>query len=180
MFSIALLLNALKYPSRRRGSRPPGCAIEPLESRLLLNAGELDVVFNNTGMAASSLGAGDDQVHALVVQPDSKIVTVGQSGSDTPEFTVARYAKDGLLDAAFGSGGVVLTGLGPSQNGVAEAGALQPDGKIVVAGYAGPTGSQTLALARYNPDGSLDATFGSGGTVVTPVILSEMHVILAA
>jgi uncharacterized delta-60 repeat protein len=138
------------------------------------DAGELDVVFNSTGMAAISLGAGDDQVHAMVVQPDSKVVTVGQSGDGSSEFTVARYDKDGLLDTGFGSGGVVLTGLGPDNDGVAEAVALQPNGQIIVAGYAGTVGSQIIALARYNPDGSLDTSFGNGGTVVTPFEASAM------
>jgi uncharacterized delta-60 repeat protein/uncharacterized protein (TIGR03000 family) len=64
--------------------------------------------------------------------------------------------------------------LGPDNDGVAEAVALQPNGEIVVAGYAGAAGSQTIALARYNPDGSLDTSFGNGGTVVTPFEASAM------
>jgi Domain of unknown function (DUF5122) beta-propeller len=52
----------------------------------------------------------------MVVQSDSKIVTVGQSGDGGSEFTVARYDKDGQLDTGFGSGGEVLTGLGPDND----------------------------------------------------------------
>ena len=44
---------------------------------------------------------------------------------------------------------------------------VQPDGKLVVAGEAGTATGQDFALARYNPDGSLDTSFGSGGWVVT-------------
>jgi uncharacterized delta-60 repeat protein len=167
MFSITSLSHPMKPTVRKDRWLRPSCYLEPLESRLPLNAGELDVVFNNTGMADQSLGGGGDQVHALVVQPDSKTITVGQSGPGDGQFTVARYDKDGLLDGGFGSGGVVTTGLGPDNDGVAEAAALQPDGKIIVAGYAGAPGSQTIALARYNPNGSLDTSFGSTGTVLT-------------
>jgi hypothetical protein len=77
MPSAVLLWHAPERSYRRREPIRPVWWLERLESRLLLNAGELDVVFNSTGMAASSLGTGDDQVHAMVVQPDSKIVTVG-------------------------------------------------------------------------------------------------------
>jgi uncharacterized delta-60 repeat protein len=69
---------------------------------------------------------------------------------------------------------MVLTGLGLDNDGVAEAVALQPNGQIVVAGYAGAAGSQTIALARYNNDGSLDTSFGNDGTVVTPFEASAM------
>ena len=88
MFSIAWLQPVQKRLSLRRGGRPRFPFLEPLESRLLLNAGELDVVFNNTGMAASSLGAGDDQVHALVVQEDEALI-----GSDKIKPLVADFDR---------------------------------------------------------------------------------------
>jgi uncharacterized delta-60 repeat protein len=68
----------------------------------------------------------------------------------------------GDLDPTFGTGGKVLTGFG-SQNGDAAAVALQADGKIVVAGSASTTTNSDFAVARYNTDGRLDTTFGSGG-----------------
>jgi Domain of unknown function (DUF5122) beta-propeller len=120
MSFVAWLSGVRKHTSHSRRPRRATCSLEPLESRLLLNAGELDVVFNSTGMAATSLGAGDDQVHAMVVQPDSKIITVGQSGDGSSEFTLARYDKDGQLDPGFGSGGVVLTASQADQAGLGE------------------------------------------------------------
>jgi uncharacterized delta-60 repeat protein len=86
----------------------------------------------------------------------------------TNRFPVARAAA-GDLDSTFGSNGKVISDLF-GQSEVAGAIALQNDGKIVVAGYSGLlTASQRadFALARYNPDGSLDITFGNGGKVVT-------------
>ncbi|HSA59785.1 MAG TPA: hypothetical protein VLJ37_08890 [bacterium] len=68
----------------------------------------------------------------------------------------------GDLDASFGSGGKATTDLSGGADHI-NAIALQPDGKIVAVGFASLSGNTDFALARYNPDGSLDATFGSGG-----------------
>src|SRR5574341_848829 len=75
-------------------------------------------------------------------------------------------AAPGDLDLSFGSGGLVSTDFGGGSNDSAAALALQPDGRIVVGGSTNfPAGISHLALARYNPDGTLDLNFGSGGTV---------------
>ena len=67
-------------------------------------------------------------------------------------------AQAGSLDATFGNGGIVTTPNTSDGRGIA----IQSDGKIVVAGQATAT---EFALARYNTNGSLDATFGTGGIV---------------
>jgi uncharacterized delta-60 repeat protein len=73
----------------------------------------------------------------------------------------------GALDPTFGLNGVVATDI----NGLASARAVavEPNGQIVVAGFARDpaTGSRDFALARYNSDGTLDTSFGSGGVVLT-------------
>ena len=74
-------------------------------------------------------------------------------------------AAPGDLDTSFGIGGRVTTPIGGVGNSVA----VQTDGEIVVAGFAYNGSNYDFALARYNPDGSLDTGFGSGGTVITPV-----------
>ena len=71
-------------------------------------------------------------------------------------------AHPGDLDPSFGTGGTVTTPVG-----YASAVALQGDGKIVAAGHTDAGTRGAFALARYNPNGSLDATFGRGGTVTT-------------
>src|SRR2546427_12346506 len=91
MLHVAWLPRAPKSWSCRPAYGRNSLRLEPLESRLLLNAGELDVVFNNTGRAMTDFGFGNDAIHAMAVQPDSKIITAGESGFGDWQFTVARY-----------------------------------------------------------------------------------------
>jgi uncharacterized delta-60 repeat protein len=84
------------------------------------------------------------------------------------DFALARYNSDGTLDASFGTGGRVTTDFaGP--NDQAESVVVQPDGRIVVAGAAGPFINRgfDFALARYNSNGTLDTSFGTSGKVTT-------------
>jgi uncharacterized delta-60 repeat protein len=131
--------------------------------------GSMDATFGSAGKVTTDFGGDGDRADSVALQLDGKIVAAGTTS--TPgvggfsHFALARYNSDGSLDATFGSGGKVITDFG----GGAEAVALQPDGKIVAAGSASPGATIffDFALARYNPDGSLDATFGSGGKVTT-------------
>ena len=71
-----------------------------------------------------------------------------------------------VLDEAFGTNGQVRTSL--EQYSESYAAALQPDGKIIAVGTTGGVdGNTSFGLVRYLPDGTLDATFGDGGKVVT-------------
>jgi uncharacterized delta-60 repeat protein len=115
-------------------------------------AGDLDPLFGGSGIATANFIA----INATAVQPDGKILVVGTGGF----LTLARYLADGSLDPSFGEGGYVEPNLFPN------AVALQPDGKIVVAGAASG-GLGEFALARFNPDGSLDTSFGTGGITYT-------------
>jgi len=84
---------------------------------------------------------------------------------------VGVSAAAGDLDFLFGLGGKVVTTVGNYRN-FAEAIAIQPDGKIVVAGYAGNSINSSnidFAVVRYNTDGSLDNSFGVGGKVTTRI-----------
>src|SRR5207248_1071158 len=98
-------------------------------------------------------------------------VVGGATTGATKDFLVVRYNADGSLDATFGAGaGYVATDLGGNDSIAGLA--LQPDGSIVAAGtWSDPNFPATIpnqiALARYRADGSLDASFGSGGTVTT-------------
>ena len=138
-------------------------------------AGDLDATFGIGGMVTTDF-PGSDIAEALAIQANGRIVVAGQScaGAAGCDFAVARYLSTGLLDGTFGTGGKVTTDFGASYD-QAQAVALQADGKIVVAGFqcpgapsGCPLGSDLdFALARYNPNGSLDATFGIGGRVTT-------------
>ena len=138
--------------------------------------GALDPSFGVQGTVTTGLVGpeGDSPANALLLQPDGKLVAVGDSETspeDAPEanaIALVRYNPDGSEDASFGSGGVVTTSI-PGGYAFGNAAVLQPDGKIVVAGYYWPQGPKMFALARYNADGSLDPTFGTNGIVTTSV-----------
>jgi uncharacterized delta-60 repeat protein len=107
---------------------------------------------------------------AMAVQPDGKIVAAGTTSDAEHEyFALARFNTDGSVDGSFGSDGQVATEFFGLAN-PACALDLQPDGKIVAAGYAYSATSGTIydsAIARYNTDGSLDTSFGVEGKVTT-------------
>jgi uncharacterized delta-60 repeat protein len=87
-----------------------------------------------------------------LVQPDGKIVAVGQTNAlGTTDFALARYNTNGSLDTSFGSSGsgLVTTNFGSTSSDIALNAALQPDGRIVVAGQTNITGGVDFALARY-------------------------------
>jgi uncharacterized delta-60 repeat protein len=124
--------------------------------------GNLDASFGRDGKLRTDFFGGHDEATDVAIQADAKIVVVGEAGDD---FGLARYNSDGSLDAAFGAAGRTTTDfLGSSDD--ANAVALQPDGKIVVAGSSRDLADLTFSMARYNTDGSLDASFGVGGKVV--------------
>jgi uncharacterized delta-60 repeat protein len=128
-------------------------------------AGDLDPSFGSGGLVTTDFDGRGDFGLAVAVQPDGKIVTVGNSSTSGPflvAFALARHNPDGSIDASFGNGGTVLTSFG----GVNSAGSdvvVQPDGKIVAVGFA----AGDFGIARYNTNGSLDSTFGNGGLVMT-------------
>src|SRR5262249_32342001 len=99
--------------------------------------GDLDVNFGDSGVAITSFGSGQAWAFASVVQTDDKIVAAGgyYNGSNW-DIALARYNPDGTLDPTFGSSGKVTTINNGTSDEQAYAVALQPDGKIVVAGYA--------------------------------------------
>jgi uncharacterized delta-60 repeat protein len=135
------------------------CATLALPGAAVAAPGDLDATFGSDGKVTTDFG-GSDGASAVAIQSDGRIVAAGSSGGG--DFALARYNVDGSLDATFGGGGRVTTDFGGSD--AASAVTIQSDGKIVAAGRGG---GGDFALARYNVDGSLDATFGSGGRVTT-------------
>src|SRR5437667_2173 len=129
--------------------------------------GSLDATFGTGGKVTTDFAGNDDAAFALVLQPDGKLGAAGRGeGSRSQDFALARYNANGRLDATFGTGGKVTTDFAGDDD-EAHALVLQPDGKLVAAGAAKPSRSQDFALARYSANGSLDATFGTGGKVTT-------------
>ncbi|MDF2466241.1 MAG: hypothetical protein K0Q43_4476 [Ramlibacter sp.] len=122
-----------------------------------------------TGIVVTDFGSASyDQGLSVVVQADGKILVAGHSNAGgSSDFAVARYLADGRLNGGFGVDGTVVTDFGSSSLDSAASLTLQPDGKIVVAGFSDIGDNNDFALARYTADGSLDVSFGSGGTLVT-------------
>ena len=134
--------------------------------------GTLDTTFGTNGKVTTDVGSGDDDtIYSIAIQADGKIVAVGYSENNTDRsFTVARYNPDGSFDTTFGRSGIVITDMG--ENGSSDKAydvALQRDGKIVVVGVEDAGKNYIFAMARYNPDGSLDTTFGKNGKVTTDI-----------
>ncbi|MGV3659989.1 MAG: hypothetical protein ACO1TE_07385 [Prosthecobacter sp.] len=135
-------------------------------------AGELDQSFGTLGWARVNV-AGSFSTYAsrIVLQPDGKVVGIGNSTLEE-YWVMARFLADGTLDSTFGAGGKVITSIGTGKQGAYDV-ALQPDGKMVVVGSAQPGADYDFAVARYLPDGSLDASFGAAGKVITTLSSGE-------
>jgi len=128
--------------------------------------GSLDPTFGTGGIVTTDFG-GFDGGSAAILQPDGKIIVAGSNDNGTGlDFALARYNSDGSMDTTFNIDGMVITAFG-SGHDIARAVALQPDGKILAAGDSFNGSTYDFALVRYNGDGSLDATFGTEGKVVT-------------
>ena len=138
-------------------------------------AGKLDHTFGQNGKVVTYFDSARraSAAKAVAIQRDGKVVAVGHS-HDSPSFgrfrfALARYTLRGRLDRSFGRGGTVQTDFGARGDAIADAAAIQPDGKIVAAGHVSRDSGTVVALARYNADGTLDRSFGQGGRVETKV-----------
>jgi uncharacterized delta-60 repeat protein len=123
-------------------------------------AGAPDPSFGNGGVTVLNPTAA---AWGMVLQPDGSLVLAGQeSHNSTQAFMAARVEADGSLDPTFGDGGFATIPIGSWAAGYAIA--LQSDGKLVIGGNAkSSSGSNMAAIARLDPDGSLDSSFVSGG-----------------
>lgn len=142
--------------------------------------GDLDTAFDSDGIkdihftGAPALPAVGT---ATLVQPDGKIVLTGRVGINqpgiggNPQIGLARLNSNGTFDTTFGTGGQVLMSVFPvPQVNLPRAIAIQSDGKLVVAGLAGPNEQTASAiLVRFNTNGSVDTTFDGDGIVLLNV-----------
>jgi uncharacterized delta-60 repeat protein len=123
--------------------------------------GRLDSSFGSGGKVATDVTANNDFAYALALQPDGKIVVVGQCGSSTfGNFCVVRYHPHGSLDSSFSGNGIQATDI--VRDDKANAVAIQPDGKIIVAGACSETSSTSDArgcVVRYTSTGIVDTGF---------------------
>lgn len=136
--------------------------------------GTLDTSFDADGKVTTDIGTNTtDFAYAVALQSDGKIVVAGTTndGGNNTNFALARYNTDGSLDTSFNSTGKVITDFAGSHD-EARAVVIQADGKIIVGGAGNPVSggfADHFALARYNTNGSLDASFNSTGKVTTNI-----------
>src|SRR5204862_2534471 len=136
-----------------------------------LSNGAIDATFGVAGKVSTDFGVGGfDRAHSAALQPDGRIVAAGfaisQNGG-VQNFAVARYTSNGILDTTFSGDGKNQIDFGSCCQSAYQV-LLQSDGKIVTVGYANTESSDSdFLLARLNPRGSLDSTFGVGGKVRT-------------
>ncbi len=134
--------------------------------------GDLDLSFGNGGKVITGSFSGYLAAFGMAIQSDGKIVVVGEGFENGHDFAVVRYNSNGSLDTSFGGTGIVITPVGNAHE-LATSVAIQADGKIVVAGIScngvgmcNAPGTN-FAVVRYNPNGSLDTSFGGTGKVFT-------------
>jgi uncharacterized delta-60 repeat protein len=138
--------------------------------------GSLDRTFSGDGKATIAFGAREEQVGSMAFDPEGRIVIVGtvldfsQANGWQSFFTLVRYRPDGSLDGSFGDGGVAMDSGSPFDE--ARSVAIDSADRIVVAGLAaighgGGRYTSAVGLARYEPSGTLDGSFGTDGRVAT-------------
>jgi uncharacterized delta-60 repeat protein len=157
------------------GSRPRNGPVDndPMFAVARFRAnGKLDRSFSGDGCVTVDLSNGDDRAHAVAIQPDGKIIAVGEGSlpggpSKVANFVFVRLHRNGTLDRTFSRDGVRTVDFGRSE--AAYAVAVQANGRVVAAGLTGPgpnAGRDTVALARLRRNGAVDSSFGSHGRVL--------------
>jgi len=137
--------------------------------------GSLDTTFDGDGEVTTAIGSGDDVANSVAIQANGRIVVAGRTGAGGSllDYALARYNTDGSLDTTFDGDGKVTTDF-DSDADSAQGVAIQPNGKIVTAGYSYVGHAEyDFSLARYNTNGSLDTSFDGDGKVTTDVGGSE-------
>jgi uncharacterized delta-60 repeat protein len=129
--------------------------------------GALDPSFGTGGFVTTDFGSGNDWARDILVQPDGKILLLGQTDvNNTTDIAMARLNSDGTSDLSFNSTGSSVQDLQNSQELPHEI-LLQPDGKILVCGKTvflnNPPLSEDFFIARYQADGNPDLTFNTQG-----------------
>lgn len=134
--------------------------------------GELDTNFNDDGLITEKVESSNDNGRIVLHQNDGKILLIGHQNYNiintigSSDIAMARYLEDGSLDSSFGVNGKNVSVFGQKVNNVRKA-ALQPDGKILVLNvyYTTFPATNGMEVIRFNTDGSVDTSFGTGGAI---------------
>jgi uncharacterized delta-60 repeat protein len=130
------------------------------------SGGAVDTAFGSAGTATADFGVRSAQNGQLAIDPFGNIVVAGGTvapGNGQYYFSAARFTSNGAADTSFaGTGKVKFVGAyGMGLRGVL----IQVDGKVVLTGSL----NGDYGLVRYNFNGTLDTTFGNGGSVIEDV-----------
>lgn len=136
--------------------------------------GAPDTGFDGDGIVLTKVGIASEYGDKMAMQADGKIVVAGYANlGGYAGFAVVRYHPNGALDDSFGDGdGIVTVPVGESYSGAKEV-AIQPDGKIVAAGYAVANGYEDFAAIRFYANGAVDPSFSADGKLI--VSLSDKN-----
>lgn len=137
--------------------------------------GVLDTSFSGDGRAVFDV-SGSSRAYKGIANGDGSLYVVGELFNSTGVI-LGRVSNDGTLDPTFGTGGVVTPSLEANANERPRDIAVQPDGKLVIAGKADYSfGQDRPFVARFHPDGAVDTTFGNGGIGTISVISTDVDV----
>ena len=133
--------------------------------------GTLDTSFSSDGKALVAFdlgGGGDDRATGIAIQSDGKIILTGSTqmrAAGDNDFAIARLRTDGSLDTTFSGDGRKNIGFNSVGDDRGAAVVIQPDGKIIVVGYAQASGvgNDDFAIARLTSSGNMDSKFGTKG-----------------
>ncbi len=133
-------------------------------ARLAASNGAVDATFGGGPFVTTFVDALPREVESVTIDASNRVVVTGTlENTDNNDLFVLRYTAGGVLDTLFDGDGQQTLDLGSNEQGLDVA--IQPDGKIVVAGAADGAGSDFL-VARFADGGALDTTF-DGGSIQT-------------
>lgn len=130
--------------------------------------GALDTSFAGTGSVTFPDAKPNYECHGVVVDDAGRVLVSGFEPGGSGDMFLRRFSDDGVLDATFGDGGLVLIDVAGGSDAANDL-AIDARGRIVVAGHATIAGQQDMAVLRLLDDGTLDPTFGGGGIVTVDV-----------
>lgn len=139
------------------------------------HSGQLVSTFGNGGQVTTAISTRNDTLIAMSLLDDGGVVLAGGTMNEGTvnedgdlDFALARYDSTGHLVPGFGAGGIKISQIRPGSDDFIRGIAIQ-NGKIVVAGFTSDAAGEDVALARYDLNGDLDPTFGTGGVVITQI-----------